>query len=452
MQAVASSSSSQARPARPSCPSLIGAAVLALAPFAAQAALDITAAKAQIDASLAQSYPQLEAVYRDIHTHPELGFQETETAAKLAREMRALGFDVTEKIGKTGIVAIYKNGPGPTVLVRTELDALPMEEKSGLPYASRAKTTWNGAETFVAHSCGHDIHMASWVGTARALLSMKDQWHGTLMFIGQPAEETVNGARSMLADGLFTRFPKPDVGFALHVSPAPYGEVSYKSGVVSSNSDSLDIVFNGRGGHGSMPSATVDPVLMASRFVVDVQSVISREKDAAQFGVVTIGAIQGGSAGNIIPDSVLLRGTVRSYSPEVRKALLGGVQRTARAVSDMAGAAPAEVKITPGGNAVINDADLTERTGAVFKTAFGANARILPAAGSASEDYSDFIIAGVPSVFFTIGGLDPAKIAELRAAGKPIPVNHSPFFAPVPEPSIRTGVEAMTLAVMSVMQ
>ncbi len=415
-------------------------------------ALDVPAAKTRIDASLAQSYPDLEAVYRDIHTHPELGFQEVETAAKLAKAMRALGFEVTEGIGKTGIVALYKNGAGPTVLVRTELDALPMEEKSGLPYASRARTTWNGADTPVAHSCGHDIHMAAWIGTARALLSMKDQWKGTLMFIGQPAEETVNGARAMLADGLFTRFPKPTVGFALHVSPAPVGEVAYRPGVLSSNSDSIDIVFKGRGGHGSMPSATIDPVLMASRFVVDVQSVVSREKDAAQFGVITIGAIQGGSAGNIIPDSVLLRGTVRSYSPEVRKILLDGISRTAKAITDMAGAPPADVKLTPGGNAVVNDDKLTDSTAAVFKTAFGANARLQPAPGAASEDYSDFIIAGVPSVFFGIGGSDPAKLAELRAAGKPVPVNHSPYFAPIPEPSIRTGVEAMTLAVLNAMQ
>jgi len=428
------------------------AAVLAASLPHTALALDVAAAKAKIDASLAQSYPQLDAVYKDIHSHPELGFQEVATAAKLAKEMRALGFEVTEKVGKTGIVAIYKNGPGPTVLVRTELDALPMEEKSGLPYASKAVTNWNGAETAVAHSCGHDIHMAAWLGTAKALLAMKSDWKGTLMFIGQPSEETVTGASAMLADGLFTRFGKPDVGFALHVMSAPAGEVYYKPGVISSNSDSLEITFNGRGGHGSMPSATIDPVMMAARFVVDVQSVISREKDASQFGVVTIGAIQGGSAGNIIPDSVLLRGTVRSYSPEVRKTLLGGINRTAKAVADMAGAAAPDVKIINPSNAVVNDADLTERTAAVFRAAFGASAKVQPAPGSASEDYSEFIIAGVPSVFFSIGGYDLAKITELRAAGKPVPVNHSPFFAPIPEPSIRTGVQAMTLAVLNAMQ
>jgi len=436
---------------RPSFVAAASAVALLAAAPAPALALDVPAAKAAIDAQLDRDYPKLDALYKDIHTHPELGFQETATAAKLAKRMRALGFEVTEGVGKTGVVAIYKNGPGPIVLVRTELDALPMEEKTGLPYASKAKQMWNGRETFVDHSCGHDIHMASWIGTAQALIAMKGQWSGTLMFVGQPSEESVGGAKAMLDDGLFTRFPRPDYGFALHVDPTPYGQVAYKPGVISSNSDSLDITFKGRGGHGSMPATTIDPVMMAARFTVDVQSVISREKDPAAFGVVTVGAIQAGSAGNIIPDQAILRGTIRSHDADVRAKILDGVQRTADGVALIAGAPKPDVSMVAGGKAVINDAALTARTAAVFKAAFGDMAVVQPAPGAASEDYSEFIIAGVPSVYFSIGGLDPARLAEAHAKGEPVAANHSPFFAPVPEPSIRTGVEAMTLAVLDVL-
>jgi len=415
------------------------------------APLDVAATRARIDTLLDTTYPHLDALYKDIHAHPELGFQEVNTAAKLAGEMRALGFDVTEHIGKTGIVAILHNGPGPLVMIRTELDALPLEEKTGLAYASRATAMWNGKETFVDHACGHDIHMASWVGTATMLVAMKDKWSGTVMFIGQPAEETVGGAKSMLADGLFKRFGKPDMGFALHDTPASYGEVYYRAGAISSNSDSLDVTFIGRGGHGAFPDATIDPVLMASRFVVDLQSVVAREKDPFAFAVVSIGAIHGGTAGNIIPDRVELLGTIRTYDEAVRKKVLDGIARTARAEAEMAGAPPPEIKIEEGGRSVVNDAALTARTAEVFKAAFGDKAVPSPKPGAASEDYSEFIIAGVPSVFFQIGVYDPARVAAAKAGGPPLPVNHSPLFAPVPEPTIRTGVEAMTLAVMNVM-
>jgi hippurate hydrolase len=416
------------------------------------APLDVAGVKAAVDAQLDKDYPRLDALYKDIHQHPELGFQEVNTAAKLAKEMKALGFTVTEHVGKTGVVAVLKNGEGPSVLVRTELDALPMEEKTGLPYASTAKTTWNGKETFVDHSCGHDIHMASWIGTARALVALKGQWKGTLVFVAQPAEETVNGAKSMLDDGFIQRFGKPDYGFALHVGPGAAGQVYYKAGALTSNSDSLELTFNGRGGHGSMPASTIDPVMMAARFTVDVQSVISREKDPAAFGVVTVGSIQAGSAGNIIPDKSVLRGTIRTYDAPVRDKILAGVERTAKAVAEMSGAPAPDLAIVPGGKAVVNDAALTARTAEVFKAAFGANAVAIPSPGSASEDYSEFIIAGVPSLYFSIGGYDPKVMEAAKASGKPLPVNHSPYFAPVPEPSIRTGVEAMTLAVMNVAQ
>ena len=400
-----------------------------------------------------EMYPQLEALYKDIHAHPELGFEETRTAAKLAVELRALGFEVTEKIGKTGVVAILKNGTGPAVMVRTELDALPMEEKTGLPYASTAKATSNGRETFVAHSCGHDIHMAAWVGTARLLLALKDQWRGTLMFVAQPAEELVMGAKAMLSDGLFTRFGKPDFAFALHASAAPYGTVTYNVGPITANSDSMEITFKGRGGHGSAPHRTIDPIIIAAHFINDVQTVVSREKDPFEFGVVTVGAVQAGTVGNIIPDSAVLSGTIRSYKPQVRSKLLDGVRRTAKASAMMAGAPEPEVTLSEGGLAVINSESVVATTETVLKAALGVKNVMRAPPISASEDFSVFVNEGVPSMFFFIGVHDPKQVADsMKPGGKPLPANHSPFFAPVPEPSIKTGVHAMSLAVLNVLE
>jgi len=434
---------------------LLAVACLAVAhgvPLHVARAADLATAKAAIERSLDAQYPRIEALYKDIHAHPELGFQEKRTAARLAAEMRALGFDVTEGVGRTGIVALYRNGPGPTVMVRTELDALPLLEKTGLPYASTFKQLLRGVETPVMHACGHDIHMAAWVAAAKVLLDMKDAWSGTLMFIGQPAEEGGGGARAMVADGLFTRFPKPDHGFALHVGPGPYGSVSYRSGVINSTADSFSITFTGKGGHGSRPHTTIDPVMMAARFIVDVQSVISREKDANQFGVVTVGAVQAGNAGNVIPDTATLRGTIRSHDEPTRAKLIEGVERTARAVAMMAGAGEPDIRISGSAKAVVNDATLAQRSGAVLKAAFGDNARQMRLPGSASEDYSEFVAAGVPSFYFGIGGLDPRQMAEAAAKKLPVPGNHSPEFAPVPEPTIRTGVQAMALVVLEVLR
>jgi hippurate hydrolase len=256
----------------------------------------------------------------------------------------------------------------------------------------------------------------------------------------------------MVADGLFTRFPKPDYGFALHVGPYPHGYVSYKPGVINSTADGLEITFIGKGGHGSRPHTTIDPVMMAAHFIVDVQSVISREKDAARFGVVTIGSVQAGNAGNVIPDSATVRGTIRSYDNETRARMLAGIDRTARAVAMMAGAPEPEIKLGEGAKAVFNDESLAGRSGAVLKAAFGDKARLMAEPGSASEDYSEFVMAGVPSFYFGIGGLDPKAWSEAMAAKKPVPGNHSPEFAPVPEPSIRTGAEAMSLVVLEVLQ
>lgn len=433
--------------------SVAAAAAVSLGLANAAQALDVTASKTAVDRDLAGEYPALDTLYKDIHQHPELGFQETRTAALLAREMRSIGFDVTEHVGRTGLVAIYRNGSGPTVMVRTELDALPLEEKTGLPYASRAQADYRGKTTFVDHACGHDIHMASWVGTAHALVANKDRWRGTLVFIAQPAEEIVGGARAMVADGLFTRFPKPDYGFALHDGPGAYGKVFYRPGVYSSNSDSLEILFKGRGGHGASPQYTIDPVMMAARFVVDVQGVISREKDPLAPGVISIGAIQGGSAGNIIPDQVLIRGTVRDYDQATRTKLLAGITRVAKAEAELAGAPEPEITLSAErADAVVNDNALEARTVPIFKTAFGEDAIEQPFPNTASEDYSAFIEAGVPSFYFSIGVYDPKSVAAAAAGGPPVASNHSPYFAPVPEPTIRTGVEAMSLAVMNVMQ
>lgn len=414
----------------------------------AYAQLDTVQLKKTIETSIASDYPKLDALYKELHAHPELAFQETKTAAKLAAEMRALGFDVTEKVGITGLVAIYKNGDGPTIMVRTELDGLPMEEKTGLDYASRDKTNWNGRETFVAHSCGHDIHMATWVGTAKTLLGLKEHWRGTLMFIAQPAEEIVAGARAMLQHGLFTRFPKPDIALALHDGPFAHGTIFYRSGVGTSAADGLEITFHGRGGHGSAPHTTIDPVAMAARFIVDVQGVISREKDPTEFGVVTVGAIHGGTVGNIIPDSVQLSGTIRSYKPEVRAKLHAGIERTAKAVAAMSGAPAPDIKMLEGTKPVINDPELVAATAEVLKAAFGDRLRVSPP-GTASEDFSEFAGAGVPSMMFNIGVYDQERIDAARNGGPPIPSNHSPQFAPVPKPTIETGITAMTFAVLS---
>src|SRR6478609_5187586 len=378
---------------------LASAALCAATLSPARAEIDVARLKAAIATSLESDYPKLDALYKEIHAHPEIAFQEVKTAARLAAEMRALGFDVTEQVGKTGLVAIYRNGEGPTIMVRTELDALPMEEKTGLDYASRDKTNWSGREVFVAHSCGHDIHMATWVGTAKTLLGLKEHWRGTLMFIAQPAEEIVAGARAMLAQGLFTRFPKPDIALALHDGPFPHGTVFYRTGVGSSAADGLEITFQGRGGHGSAPHTAIDPVAIAARFIVDVQGVISREKDPTEFGVVTVGAIHGGTVGNIIPDSVQLSGTIRSYKPEVRAKMHAGIERTAKAAAAMSGAPAPDIKMLEGTKPVMNDPDVVGAAAEALKTVFGDKFRVLPP-GTASEDFSEFASAGVPSMMF----------------------------------------------------
>jgi amidohydrolase len=407
----------------------------------------------EIDAQIARHYPGVETLYRDLHANPELAFAEVQTAKKLAGELRSLGFEVTEGIGKTGVVGLLRNGAGPTIMVRTELDALPMEEKTGLLYASKVKTTVFGKESFVAHSCGHDLHMAAWVGTAKALVGLRAQWKGTLMFVAQPAEETLGGAKAMIQDGLFSRFAKPQAVFALHTWPMAHGVVGFNTGPVTSNSDGFEITFKGRGAHGSAPDKSIDPIVIASKFVVDVQSVISREKDPFEFGVFSVGSIQGGTSGNIIPDSVSMRGTIRTYQPAVREKMHDGIRRTARGVAAMAGAPEPELKIEAGGEAVVNSVALVGSVEQVLKAALGdAQVRRLPPI-TPSEDFSEYVNAGVPAMFFLIGVHDPKDVdASRQPGGKPLPGNHSPFFAPVAEPSIKTAVKSMSLAVLTALQ
>lgn len=432
---------------KPLARAMLFAALTANVPALAQSADKFAP---QIGELVTKMYPELEEVYKDLHRHPELAFEEVRTAGKLAAAMRELGFEVTEKVGKTGVVAIYRNGKGPTVMVRTELDALPMEEKTGLPYASMDKGIFNGRETFLAHSCGHDIHMASWLGTARVLVATKAKWQGTLIFLAQPAEESVSGAKAMLADGLFTRFPKPDFAFALHATPGPYGGVSYNVGPVTATSDVVEITFKGRGGHGSAPDRTIDPITMMAHFITDVQPVVSLEKDPREFGVVTFGSIQAGTVGNIVPDNAVLRGTIRSFNSATREKLLLGVRRTANAVAAMAGAVPPDVLFVDGGMAVINSESVVTGVETVLKASFGNDFVQRRPAMTASEDFSAFVNEGVPSMYFFLGTADPKLVAESRRpGGKPVPYNHSPYFAPVPEPSIKNGVKAMSLAVLS---
>jgi len=429
---------------------LFAAATLAMIP-AAHAATALPA----IDTVIDRNWADLDALYVDLHSHPELGFQEQRTAALLAERMRRMGFVVTEHVGKTGIVAILRNGDGPVVMVRTELDALPMEEKTGLAYASRVQASdENGHSTFVAHSCGHDNHMAAWIGTAEALVALKDRWHGTLMFVGQPAEELVSGGKAMLADGLFTRFPKPDYGFAAHVGTGLAGTVVVKQGPMTSSVDTILITFKGVGSHGSMPDKGIDPIVEAAHFVTDVQSVVAREKDPFKFGVVTIGSFHAGSVSNIIPDHADLQLTLRSYDPEVRRVINEGVERTARAAADMARAPAPDIRHTFTASPVINDPALASDTATRLTAALGARVQFVPESApgwTASEDYSEFVSAGMPhSVYFAIGGYPQNVIDHYKAEGKPLPVNHSPLFAPDHTSTIRTGIEVLTLAVLGV--
>ena len=355
---------------------------------------------------------------------------------------------------RTGVVAILRNGVGPTIMLRTELDALPVEEKTGLAYASKVTTKNDAGVTVpVMHACGHDIHMASLVGTAEIMAKTKGQWHGTLMLIGQPAEETVGGASGMLADGLFTRFPKPDVAVAVHTTNnLPAGKVGIAPEYALSNADTVNITIYGRGGHGARPETTVDPIVIAARTILSLQTIVSREIKPGDPAVITVGYIQGGTKNNIIPDEVHLGLTVRSFTPDVRKHLLAAIERVAKAEAQAADAPKAPlVKVAESADALYNDPKLAERLGQVLSSALGPGRFQKLPPEMVSEDFSAFVEAGVPSFYFRLGVADPAKFQEAEASGVPLPSNHSPFFAPDMEPSLKTAIASEVVVLRELM-
>ncbi len=409
---------------------------------------------ASLSAEVDSVYPQVKALYVDLHEHPELSAHEVNTAAKVAAKLRQVGYDVTEKVGGTGVVAVLRNGAGPTVMLRTELDALPVEEKTGLPYASKVTTKNDAGVTVpVMHACGHDIHMAALVGTAEIMAKTKDQWHGTLVLIGQPAEETVGGAQGMIADGLFTRFPKPDVGVALHTTNGlPAGKVGFTPEYAASNADTVNITIYGKGGHGASPESTVDPIVIAARVILTLQTIVSREIKPGNPAVITVGYIQGGTKNNIIPDEVHLGLTVRSYTPEVRKHLLAAIERVAKAEAQAANAPKAPlVQVAESTDALYNDPKLAERLSQALIQALGAGRVEKAPPIMASEDYSYFVEAGVPSFYFWLGVADPEKFKEAKASGIQLPSNHSPFFTPDMEPSLKTAIESEVVVLQNLM-
>jgi len=400
-------------------------------------------------------YPAAHELYLDIHSHPELSLHETQTAAKLASRLRSAGYEVTEHIGGTGIVALLKNGVGPTIMLRTELDALPVEEKTGLPYASKVRVKdASGADVPVMHACGHDLHMASLVATAEIMARSKDLWHGTLMLVGQPGEEGFAGAKAMVDDGLFSRFPKPDVAVALHVSNAePAGIVSITPGIYNTNADSLRITIYGRGGHGSAPQTTIDPIVIAARTVLALQTIVSREVKPGEMAVVTVGSLHAGTRDNIIPDQAQMVMTVRTRDQDIRKQILAAIERIAKGEA-AAGGAPREplVERYYGTDAVYNDPALAERLRVVLAEALGKDKVILAPPIQPSEDFSYFVAQGIPGFYFSLGGADPQKFAQAKEGAPALPSNHSPLFTPDVEPALRTGIAAEVAVLRSLMK
>ena len=392
-----------------------------------------------------RAYTDVRPLYIDIHQNPELSGHETQTAAKLASRLRELGYEVTEHVGNTGIVALMKNGAGPTVMLRTELDALPVEEKTGLPYASKVHAKDDGGrEVSVMHACGHDLHMAALVGTAEVMARSKDRWHGTLMLIGQPAEETIGGAVGMLKDGLFTRFPRPDAAFAFHVgNELPAGKVGITPGIYNTNADSLKITIYGKGGHGSAPHTAVDPIVIAARTILALQTIASREVKPGELAVVTVGYIRAGTKNNIIPDTAEMGLTVRTYKADIRKQVLAAIARITKAEAEAAGA-PREPSIEreEGTDAVYNEPALGQRLRPGLESALGKENVVDEEPITASEDFSAFVEQGVPGFYFSLGGADPEKLAQAKAAGTRLPSNHSSLFAPDLDPALRTAITA----------
>jgi hippurate hydrolase len=406
-----------------------------------------------------REYANLFELYKHLHQNPELSFQEHKTSARVAEELRNAGYEVTTGVGKLGVVAVLKNGAGPVVLVRSDLDGLPVKEQTGLSYASTAMTkNEKGDDVPVMHACGHDIHMTCLVGTARVLAQLKDKWHGTLVLIGQPAEERVGGARVMIADGLFTRFPRPDFCLALHDNAElPAGAIGYTAGFALANVDSVDIIVHGVGGHGAFPHKTKDPIVLAAQIIVALQTIVSREVEPGEPAVVTVGSIHGGTKHNIISDEVRLQLTVRSYTDEVRAQTLAAIKRIVRGQALSAGLPEdrlPEVKLgddfTP---ATYNNPELTERLVGVFRSWFGESNVIRKKPIMGGEDFSEFgrTEHKIPICMFTIGGVTPEVFEESERTGASLPSLHSPLWAPLPEPTIKTGISAMSVAVLELM-
>jgi hippurate hydrolase len=414
----------------------------------------MAAAAADIQSEINAAYPKAETLYLDLHRHPELSMHEQRTAATLAAVLRELHFEVTEHVGGTGVVGVLKNGQGPVVLLRTELDALPVEEKTGLSFASTEKTTdAAGHEVAVMHACGHDAHMAAWTATARVMASTRDRWRGTLILIGQPAEEDGDGATDMVQDGLFTRFPKPDYALAVHDdSRYPAGLIGYHVGTVMSAIDELTIIVHGRGGHGARPETTVDPIVIAARIVVTLQTIVSRETSPLEPSVITVGSIHGGTRPNIIPDEVTMQLTVRSVSEANRQHLLSAIARIAKGEAAAAGA-PVEPTLQSDGHisALINDTALTQQVSAALLRQLGPT-RVKDAAPEMiSEDFSVFGEGGVPLLMLRIGATSQAALDASAQSGVPVPSLHSARFAPEREPTIKAAATAEVLALRELM-
>ncbi|MCE7797567.1 amidohydrolase [Sphingobium sufflavum] len=433
------------------------AAVIAMAAGAAPAA---GPAGAQADARIAAEMPALMILYRDLHAHPELSLQEKATAAKLAALVRPLGFTVTEGVGGTGVVAVLKNGAGPVLLVRADMDGLPVVEKTGLPFASTVRaTTRDGVESGVMHACGHDTHMAAWIGAARALAAMKDQWSGTLVMILQPAEEIGGGARAMIADGLFTRFPKPTHAIAFHdAANLEAGRIGYTPGFALANVDSVDLTVRGVGGHGAYPQTVKDPIVLASRIVTTLQTLVSREQEPQDPAVVTVGSFIGGAKHNIVPDEAKLLITVRSYSDATRQRLLDGIARIAKGEAIAAGVPEDRMPLMTVQDgytaATFNTPDLAEEIGGVFRSHFG-DVRVERAQASmGGEDFGQYVRAdkSIRSLIFWVGGVPAARMAAARDGKATLPSLHSAYWAPDAEAVVGTGARALTVAALEILK
>jgi hippurate hydrolase len=408
----------------------------------------------QVLTNLKNLLPDLEALYTDVHAHPELSMQETRTADLAADRLRAAGYEVTTGVGKTGVVGLLRNGAGPTVMLRADMDALPVEEMTGLPYASKVKAKDRDGKTVpVMHACGHDMHVTWLVGASRLLAQAREAWSGTLMAVFQPAEETAEGAQAMIDDGLFKRFPKPDVVFGQHVMVASAGDIGGRTGTITSAADSLQIRLFGRGAHGSMPQASIDPVVMAAATVMRLQTIVSREISPNEAAVVTIGSLQAGTKENVIPDEAVIKLNVRSYDAEVRKRVLAAIERIVNAESAASGAPkPPEITTLDNYPLGVNDTGASQRVVDAFREYFPADRVRQTGPTSASEDFGSFGAEWhVPSVFWFVGGTDPGIYAKAKAAGEvnKIPSNHSPFFAPVMHPTLETGVETMVVGALA---